>query len=76
MCECGKPIPQNAKGHHETIVALQVTGVRDAIDAARLIGDLQSVRIKADYHLDKDSYFTEVNAKLNLEDAHSALSAL
>ena len=74
--ELGKHIPANATGHRETIVALQDSGVADAVDAARLIGDLQSARIKADYHLDKDSYFTQANARLNIEDAHNVMSSI
>ncbi|MEX2316967.1 MAG: hypothetical protein WD669_07440 [Pirellulales bacterium] len=74
--QMGKHIQENATGHRETIVALDKSGVSDAVDAARLIGDLQSARIKADYHLGQDRYFTEANVMLNLEDAHNLMTSI
>lgn len=74
--ELGKPPLKNAQGHRETINTLLRSKIAAACEAGGFIDDLHTSRIRADYRLEDTRSENIQNAKLSVEDASNALSAL
>lgn len=69
LAELGKSVKENHEGHAEAYRALFNTQQTDAVDAARLLNDLRTMRNEADYKLHKSRYRSMANAKSDVEAA-------
>lgn len=76
LAALGCTIRENHQGHREAITKLRTSGVAEAIRAARLIEELQSMRIRADYRLDYHDAEDKQAALIIVESAHDAVAAL
>lgn len=74
--EVGFQVKANHAEHREAIDTLASTGIALAVEAGRIIDDLHSSRIVADYRLNKNTFSKRENAKLIVEDAYNATVSL
>src|SRR5438034_5452135 len=74
--ELGLRVPRNFAGHEIVCRELRHANDPGAGLAADLIGDLRTERNKADYDLAEAKFKSQKNAKLSVETAHEAVTAL
>ncbi|HVC98612.1 MAG TPA: HEPN domain-containing protein [Pirellulales bacterium] len=72
LADLGFDIPAGANSHGLVRILLLESGHAEAVEAGRLLKDLHSDRIKADYRIDKGDAATQRAAQLAVETASDA----
>lgn len=76
MTELGFPPAENAQGHNQTVRLLQQSGDPMLEAAGGLLGDLHTLRLKADYNLKRTDVEKMTGAQAAVETAASIFDDL